>query len=229
MTLSETTHIDELTPDGTPVDFYANEPAPDTQIEMVTAELDAGCTVVEFGCGTGALCAALERRGFRTLGLDESESILQHAVTEVRCVRAETYRHPHPFDAVVIAGFLLNTVGPATRDALLRSARANLRPSGKLIVERHHRAMFTDRLWPVRHSDEPLCGVLTLDESVPGLQHARLWYTDRGREWYQDVTADCLGVAGLDSCAHRHGLHRVSAAAPDARWVTYEARTDATP
>jgi demethylmenaquinone methyltransferase/2-methoxy-6-polyprenyl-1,4-benzoquinol methylase len=106
---------------------------------------DGGAEVLEIGCGTGALTAALLAGGARVTALDQSPEMLELARARLadtdhpRCELLERTASEidqlamGSFDAVV-AGFSFSEMSPSERAFVLARARERLRPGGLLAV-----------------------------------------------------------------------------------------------
>src|SRR5215471_5871396 len=69
------------------------------------------CSVLDLGCGTGALCCALAERGHRVTGVEPAAAMLEVArrkpiADQVEWVEssAESYRTQRRFDLIVMTG-----------------------------------------------------------------------------------------------------------------------------
>ena len=102
-------------------------------IARALAGLTPGCAV-EIGCGTGFVLAALERLGWRVLGLDMRIEGLRHARrrTDAPLVRTGAACVPlaAPVDLVVLCDVLEHT----DEVPLVQAAVAALRPGGHVLV-----------------------------------------------------------------------------------------------
>lgn len=103
-------------------------------------------TVVDLACGTGSMSILLAARGYRVLGVDQSEEMLMQASQKAAqmqdsapyfiCQRMQSLRLPEPVDAVVCG---LDSINYLTRPAdcqraFLRVYQA-LRPGGVFVFD----------------------------------------------------------------------------------------------
>jgi 2-polyprenyl-3-methyl-5-hydroxy-6-metoxy-1,4-benzoquinol methylase len=92
-------------------------------------------TVVDIGCGTGFVTAALERAGMRTCGLEAHMGGLRVARTRIRgpliCETAMRIPFSSQFDAAMLCDVIEHTPDDV---AVLRAARASVRPGGIVVV-----------------------------------------------------------------------------------------------
>jgi demethylmenaquinone methyltransferase/2-methoxy-6-polyprenyl-1,4-benzoquinol methylase len=74
--------------------------------------LPGGSLVLDLACGTGDLCRALERRGYRAVGVDFAFGMLARARTDAPLVQADVLRLPFPDGAAdgATCGFALRNV-----------------------------------------------------------------------------------------------------------------------
>lgn len=102
--------------------------------------IEPGQTVLEIGCGTGALAAQMSGRGARVVGIDVSERMLALArqavpkaeflhlsATEIERLGTER------FDRIV-STLAFSELSDDELEYVLRSARSLLKPGGRLIV-----------------------------------------------------------------------------------------------
>ena len=89
---------------------------------------------MDLACGTGDLCRELSSAGYRPVGVDLSQGMLQEASTDAPLVRADAERLPFrdaTFDGVVCGFALRNFV---ELDAVFRACAGALRPGGRLVA-----------------------------------------------------------------------------------------------
>lgn len=93
---------------------------------------------LDLGCGQGAYCVALERRGYRIVGLDPSvRSVSRAKEAGARVVAASGLELPFreaSFDFVFAIGVLHHIAEGAPRAQALEEIRRVLRPHGRLLV-----------------------------------------------------------------------------------------------
>ena len=99
------------------------------------APLDAGCRVLDLGCGAGTFLAAVQREtGARATGVDFKD--LSHLpwmrALDFRCGRPREQRFEHAFDLITLWHFLEHDYEPL--DTLAR-ARDWLAPHGRMLME----------------------------------------------------------------------------------------------
>jgi SAM-dependent methyltransferase len=111
--------------------------------------LPAGAAVLELGCGTGHVAAALLARGFAVTGLDLAPEMLAHAAENApgaRFVAADLRRFELP--AVYDAGLMIGSVGHLAGAGDLATAFANiyraLRPGACLLFDAYLPGEFGD-------------------------------------------------------------------------------------
>ena len=167
----------------------------------------AGDSVLEIGCGTGAVTAMLLARGAEITALDQAPEMLQQAMSRlgsdapVRWLEqtaSEIDRLPRgAFDSVVLS-LCLSDMSAAERGFVLREAALRLAVGGRLVVADEVHAIapfprFVQRLWRIPQAalgwllvgslSRPLAD-LAGEVSVTGLE------VGRGESWL-------LGTLGL--------------------------------
>jgi len=153
--------------DGFIADYYDSSPIVIQRTHDVAFYCNAarkyGDPVLELGCGTGRITLAIAEAGYRVVGLDISEKMLERAVEKRAALRREARERVHlvqgdmtefdlgeKFRTIVIPfrpfQHLLET---EKQMACLNGARTHLSPGGHLIVdffqtdpERMHDSMF---------------------------------------------------------------------------------------
>ena len=110
--------------------FYYQKKKYNDILEIICEELDLFQykDVVDLGCGTGALCSELLRRGFRVTGVDSSSKMLEIAKeklkeTNVKLVRSNVLNElpfaDKSFD-ISITSFVAHGLKPEEREVLYR-------------------------------------------------------------------------------------------------------------
>lgn len=120
--------------DGSAVEIFRRLPAsPD--LDLIADLLGPNSSVLDLGAGAGRLADPLAELGHAVTAVDESADMLAH-VRHARTVRAriEELRLPDRFDAIVMAGGLLNYLGADLRHGALATAAYHLKPTGTAII-----------------------------------------------------------------------------------------------
>jgi SAM-dependent methyltransferase len=143
------------------------------------AELCPTGSVLDVGCGTGALAQRLAARGYAVTGVDPSDGMLdvmRARCPEVRAVRASGTELPFDtdsFDLVLTVATMHHIADPAgVRGTLAEMARVS-RPGGRILIWDHNpRNPYWSRLMarvPQDTGEERLIGA---EELVDGLARA---------------------------------------------------------
>jgi 2-polyprenyl-3-methyl-5-hydroxy-6-metoxy-1,4-benzoquinol methylase len=114
------------------------------EARLLDALVAPGSRILDAGCGTGRVAAALASRGHQVVGVDADPVLIAAAradypdlawlvgdLTDVDLVAAG---HSEPFDAVVVAGNVMVYVAPGTEGAVLRNLAALVKPDGPIVV-----------------------------------------------------------------------------------------------
>lgn len=164
---------DRLYRDPDLTDFYdlENGWAPDTEFcRLLAADARA---VLDLGCGTGLLAAALAGAGREVVGLDPAAAMLDVArarpggdnVTWVEA-DARTFRCDRRFDLIVMTGHAFQCLlTDADQQALLATIAHHLAPQGRFIFDSRNPALAEWREWLPDESqrviDHPRFGAVT--------------------------------------------------------------------
>ena len=110
------------------------------EARLVDAMLPRRARVLDAGCGTGRVGAALADRNHRVVGVDADPVLIEAAIEDhpgCRWLVADlaTFRWDgEPFHAAVLAGNVLPFLAPGTEVPVLRNLAAVLAPDGFLVA-----------------------------------------------------------------------------------------------
>ncbi|MEH0974387.1 class I SAM-dependent methyltransferase [Micromonospora sp. CPCC 205546] len=154
------------------------------EARLLDALVAPGSRILDAGCGTGRVGAALAARGHSVVGVDADPALIEAAGTDhpgPRWLVADLAEldlaaagEPEPFDAAVVAGNVLAFVAPGTEREVLRRVTAHLRPDGVLAV-----GFGTDRGYPLTGFDG--------DAVAAGLRLEHRFATWDLRPWRDDA------------------------------------------
>lgn len=102
-------------------------------------DVSRGATVLDLGCGNGALTQALADAGYQTIGLDDSAEMLAaaHAVhPDLEFIQANAidFTLDEPVDAI-FSNAVLHWIDKEDQPALLSSVYRALKPGGEFVFE----------------------------------------------------------------------------------------------
>lgn len=126
----------------------------DGEARFVDAMADRHSRVLDAGCGTGRVAAALAARGHRVLGIDADPLLVDagrehHPGVPLACRDlVDLTPADGPFDLVVAAGNVMVFLAPGSEPAVVRALAAVLRPGGRLVL-----GFATDRDYTVARLD----------------------------------------------------------------------------
>lgn len=206
--------------DGCSVELYRRLPYMN-ELAPVRAFLRDGATVLELGCGTGRITRTLAAWGLVPTAVDESQEMLAHLPAGVAavCSRIETLQLPQRFDVVLLASCLVNHPDHDTRTSFLACAARHLRPSGRLLLERH------DPAWLARVASGPAGGFGSLKifaENVArseGQVRMRLRYELDDQAWWHEFSAAPLTEREIEFRLSAHGFANTSWHGSNRRWA----------
>lgn len=114
-------------------------------VEQVARTLDsmgagAGSLVVDAGCGTGRYSEGLAALGFRVVGVDRSEALIEQARARTTsatfdCEDMLGWRPPETVDAVLCRGVLNDLTAGAERQDAFAAFASWLSPGGGLLAD----------------------------------------------------------------------------------------------
>ncbi|ATO13542.1 SAM-dependent methyltransferase [Micromonospora sp. WMMA2032] len=154
------------------------------EARMVDALVPPGSRILDAGCGTGRVAAALAARGHTLVGVDADPTLVEAAradhpgprflVADLAELDLPGQGEPEPFDAAVVAGNVMTFVAPGTEPAVLARIAAHVRPDGVVVV-----GFGTDRGYPVADLDA--------DAVAAGLRLEHRFATWDLRPWRDDA------------------------------------------
>lgn len=159
------------------------------EARFVDAMAGRGSTILDGGCGSGRVAAALTRMGHRALGIDRDATLIeaarsQHPETpyaardllDVTPAWLVDQGHPTAYDIVVLAGNVLVFLAPGSERAVLERMRDVLRPGGRLVA-----GFATDRDYSVADLDADASAVGLALEGRFSTWHLDVW--TEGAAW----------------------------------------------
>ncbi len=124
-------------------------------IDLLTAGLAPGASVLDLGCGPGRYAQQLADDGFGVTGVDFNgasiEYARQHSHGRLQYVEADYTRDPPagPFDLALLIYLDFGTHLPQVQRGLLGEIHRRLRPGGRLVLD-YLQAAVADRHRPAR-------------------------------------------------------------------------------
>ncbi|MET8910092.1 class I SAM-dependent methyltransferase [Micromonospora sp. NPDC004551] len=154
------------------------------EARLLDALVPPGARILDAGCGTGRVAAALAARGHTVVGVDADPVLVDAAradhpgprflVADLAELDLAAQDEPEPFDAAVVAGNVMVFVAPGTERAVLSRVAAHVRPDGLVVV-----GFGTDRGYPVTGLDA--------DAVAAGLRLEHRFATWDLRPWHDDA------------------------------------------
>ena len=109
------------------------------EVELISAEIPNGASVLEMGCGVGRVTKQLLAKGYYVTAIDNSAEMLAHvppAATTI-CSNIEDLELKESFDLVLLASNLINVADDGLRTAQLKACRRHVKVGGRLLFERY--------------------------------------------------------------------------------------------
>ncbi|WP_018787211.1 bifunctional 2-polyprenyl-6-hydroxyphenol methylase/3-demethylubiquinol 3-O-methyltransferase UbiG [Micromonospora sp. CNB394] len=154
------------------------------EARLLDALVPPGARVLDAGCGTGRVAAALAARGHDVVGVDADPTLVEAAradhpgprflVADLAELDLAEQGEAEPFDAAVLAGNVMVFVAPGTERDVLGRVAAHVRPDGLVVV-----GFATDRGYPVADLDA--------DAIAAGLRPEHRFATWDLRPWRDDA------------------------------------------
>ncbi|MEU4480603.1 class I SAM-dependent methyltransferase [Micromonospora sp. NPDC023966] len=154
------------------------------EARLLDALVPPGARLLDAGCGTGRVAAALAARGHTVVGVDADPALIDAAradypgprflVADLSELDLAAQGEPEPFDAAVVAGNVMVFLAPGTERAVLTRIAAHVRPDGLVVV-----GFGTDRGYPVTGLDA--------DAVAAGLRLEHRFATWDLRPWHDDA------------------------------------------
>lgn len=110
-------------------------------LDLVTAGLARGASVLDLGCGPGRYAQQLANDGYDVTGVDFNSASIdharQHARGRVRYIEGDYTRDlpEGPFDLAMLIYLDFGTHLPQAQRSLLREVRSRLRPGGRMVLD----------------------------------------------------------------------------------------------
>ncbi len=114
------------------------------EARMIDAIVAPGARILDAGCGPGRVGGELFRRGHEVVGVDVDPKLIAAAaedhpgpawlVADLATLDLAGLGHPQPFDAVVVAGNVMNFVAKGTEAAVLRNVSRHVAKDGPIVV-----------------------------------------------------------------------------------------------
>lgn len=113
------------------------------RIKFITGSIKLRGHVLDLGCGTGTLSAALSRLGYNVVGIDQSHAMLRIANSKyiglhVQAIASELPFFDEQFDAVITIATLHHFVDHEVIKSSIYEALRVIRPEGHLLIWDHN-------------------------------------------------------------------------------------------
>ncbi|MBZ3904628.1 MULTISPECIES: class I SAM-dependent methyltransferase [Streptomyces] len=195
-----------VAPDGSPVGLYRVFP-PGREPALIHAALPPGAAVLELGCGAGRITHALVGLGHPVVAVDQSADMLA-SVRDATPVHAdiEGLDLGRRFPAVVLAGYLVNTIVPGQRDAFLATCRRHVADDGVVLVQRTAPRWAASLRPGGEHRSGEFSVTVTEARLDDGVLHAAQECRHRGTTWTHSWTDLVHSDETIEKLAAESGL-----------------------
>jgi SAM-dependent methyltransferase len=208
-----------ITPDGSPVDFYAQLP-PGEEPAIVHAAIPAAASILELGAGTGRITHPLLELGHAVVAVDESAEMLKRIRgAETVQAKIEELDLGRRFDAVLLASHFINVPDDELRLRLLRTCRRHVDEDGCVLIQRHDPAWFDEAAPGERVSGATTFRLRDVSRPAPGLVSATVEYQVGDSVWAQWFTARRVDDAALAAVLAEAGFDVDAYLTDDRTWV----------
>jgi SAM-dependent methyltransferase len=153
------------------------------EARLVDAMVKREARILDAGCGTGRVAAALHAVGHHVVGVDADPALIEAAgqdhpgpdwrVGDLADLDLAADGIPEPFDAAVVAGNVMTFVAPGTETDVLTSIARHLVPDGFVIV-----GFGTDRGYAVADFDDHAAAAGLILEHRFATWDLRPWRSD---------------------------------------------------
>jgi SAM-dependent methyltransferase len=154
------------------------------EARLLDALVAPGSRILDAGCGTGRVGAALAARGHRVVGVDADPALVAAAeadhpgprwlVGDLAELDLTAQGEATPFDAAVVAGNVMAFVAPGTEPSVLARVAAHVHPDAPVVF-----GFGTDRGYPLTDFDA--------DAVAAGLRLEHRFATWDLRPWRDDA------------------------------------------
>ncbi|MFI6978865.1 class I SAM-dependent methyltransferase [Embleya sp. NPDC050154] len=188
-----------FTPDGCAVDMYDRLPAREEPEMIALGAREGARTLLELGCGAGRVTHALVERGWEVTAVDESPEMLDRvrgAKTVLSTI--EDLRLEERFDVVLLASYLVHTVEPEFRRAMLDACRAHVADDGVVLIQREGIG-WHDQLPRISQHPDGSVNILSSEPIGDGVRAVRIEYEFQDAHWVHEFRCRPLTDAEFEA------------------------------
>lgn len=211
-----------LSPDGSPVEFYARLPA-GSNPRLIHDSIPAGASILELGAGAGRITHPLLELGHEVVAVDESSAMLAYIKgAETVEARIEDLALGRRFDVVLLMSHLIENPDIEKARAFLRICRAHVKDQGQVLIQRDppERSYVDEPPFKREVADGCTISMRDLSQASSGILTFTLDYEIDGSKWSQSVITRPVDD---DSLAHELALANLEIGSflnPSRSWVS---------
>jgi SAM-dependent methyltransferase len=222
---TDNTPSSPITADGSLVEIYRRVSVTD-ELDLITALLEPGNSVLDLGSGAGRIANPLAERGYQVTAVDDLADMLAHVHgAETVQARIEDLRLPEKFDLVLLASSLVNYPGVDARRGLLATVAHHLKPAGKAVIQWRPPQWFAQRPAGSYHrSDGAMQQTMTILRNDGDVVLGEFTLEYAGQSLTQSFEAHRVGVDEFGSLLAEVGLTLDTENADSSEWLTASVR-----
>ncbi|WP_405779113.1 class I SAM-dependent methyltransferase [Streptomyces sp. NBC_00859] len=211
-----------LSPDGSPVEFYARLPAGSSP-RLIHDSIPAGASILDLGAGAGRITHPLLQLGHEVVAVDESPAMLAY-IKGAKTVetRIEDLALGRRFDVVLLMSHLIENPDIEQVRAFLTICRAHVKDQGQVLIQRDppERSYVDEPPFKREVADGCTISMRDLSQASSEILTFTLDYEIDGSKWSQSVITRPVDDDSLKHELALADLEIGSFLTPNRSWVS---------